>query len=791
MQKRRTTKKKGKQVPVMDSSHSYSPNNLSESWDCPPSARKHLIPDFSVVSTRRASLRLANKFIETRTKHVHANQVQDSNVSYARGASLRSAKKLSVTRTTSVQANQVSECSVAKLESPPTQILHPSTFALEIRHEETDKVGDSVAPQNYSIDVAEMANHSIQMEEHNAFEAQCIPLELKPLAENIQASSNSRERADNNNSKSISMVGHSSSRFSLNLTEMVNMWDNEGDEVNSVEQRSSMDTVEGYQVKPKFMAILRKILIKHGDVFQNSLVSTMTFRSIFLEVICDIISELQDKGLHKIKEDELQNMIGLANEMKNMKVNIEWLHLRLEEILEARQILEQSGMLKEKKDSNKKVIDTVKRELEHCEAEKKTLEAKFRSLCDKENACKEALARAQDECAMISQTITYAKSKSESWECPPYERKSLIPDSSILYDPCLDSLRSAKKFIETRITSVQAYQVPQCSAVGLDSPPRQVAPLSTFTPQIRHRDTEKVEHSGAVAPQNCSIYVTKMAEDIQASSNSKEKAYNNNSKSISMFEHSSSHFSLNHTEMVNMWDNECDEVNSVGQSSSIDTVEVEGYQVRPEVESILRKILTKHGDVFKNSTVSTMIFRSMLLEMVCDIISELQDKDLHKITEDELHSMLDLASEMKNMKVNIEWLHLRLEDILEARQILKQSGMLKEKKHINKKIVQTVERELEVCEAEKKAVEAKFQSLCDKESACKEALARAEDECVRICQTMTYAKSQLRHFVNCSLMNAFCPLTFVGLLLQHGILVNFSAKVLEIGVRRICVKKRR
>ncbi|TKY60191.1 Phospholipase protein [Spatholobus suberectus] len=351
----------------MESSHSDSPNNRSKSWECPPSARKRLIPDSSII--------------------------------YARRATLRSAKKLIETRRTSVQAYQVSECSVVEPESLPRQVARPSTFVPEIRHEETENAVDSVAPEKCSVDVAEMekvsedekpmANHSIQMEEHNAFGAESIPLEKEPLVEDIEAPSNSRESADKNNGKSASMVGNPSSRFSsLNLTEMINMWDNEGDDgANFVGQSSRMDAVEGYRVKPEFMPILRKILSKHGDVFKNSTVTT--FRSIYMGVICDIISELQDKGLHKITEDELHYMIALANEMKNMKANIEWLHLRLEEILEARQILKQSDKLKEERDSNKKVIETVKRELEECEAEKKALSAKFRSVCDRESACKE------------------------------------------------------------------------------------------------------------------------------------------------------------------------------------------------------------------------------------------------------------------------------------------------------------------------------------------------------------------------------------------------------------------
>ena len=53
------------------------------------------------------------------------------------------------------------------------------------------------------------------------------------------------------------------------------------------------------------------------------------------------------------------------------------------------------------------------------------------------------------------------------------------------------------------------------------------------------------------------------------------------------------------------------------------------------------------------------------------------------------------------MKVNIEWLILRLEEILEARKLLNQFAMLKGEKYVSKKIIESVKRELEQCEAEK------------------------------------------------------------------------------------------
>ncbi|KAG5041112.1 hypothetical protein JHK85_013588 [Glycine max] len=207
-------KNKGKQVQLMDSSHSDSPKNLSESR-CPPYTKKRLIPDSTVISTRHASLRSAKKLIETRGTSVDVAQMKKA-----------------------------------------------------------------------SEDENPVANHSVQMEEHNAFEAQFIPFEQEHLEEDIEAS-NSGESSDKNNDKSISMVGHPS--FCLNLLNLL-IW----------------------------------------------------------------------------------------------------------------------GTMR-----NKEVIEFVEKELECCEAEKKSLEAKIQSfqslvdrICNRETTCKKILTRAQDESARISQLIT-------------------------------------------------------------------------------------------------------------------------------------------------------------------------------------------------------------------------------------------------------------------------------------------------------------------------------------------------------------------------------------------------
>lgn len=229
--------------------------------------------------------------------------------------------------------------------------------------------------------------------------------------------------------KQLPLVEKPISMVSLGITEFVkNMAVDEDDEVDS--QRCAMDTVEGYTVKPESMAILRKILTRHGDILKNCTVSTMKFRSALLEMICGIISELQGKDLRQIKKDVLHNIIKLVDEIKNMEVDIEWLRRLLVDMLKAKQDYgENFGKLKEKKDSNKKTIEDAETKLAECQEQKKKLSAKYKevealleSTLDEEIVCKEALAKAKDESTKTAQTIKCAISKVERFlDCSPVD----------------------------------------------------------------------------------------------------------------------------------------------------------------------------------------------------------------------------------------------------------------------------------------------------------------------------------------------------------------------------------
>ncbi|KAK2384527.1 hypothetical protein QL285_071863 [Trifolium repens] len=239
----------------------------------------------------------------------------------------------------------------------------------------------------------------------NTFEKESIPLEPESLAGGI---------TNKNQRKRISMVGCSSSvRRTLNLTEMVEMVGNEDDDDDDDEEIQSRpeNTVKGYHVKEEFMPILTKIIGKYGDIAKNCVTESVEYRSALLEMICGIISEFEKKDLSKTKDAALTRKIALVEGIKRMNVEVEWLHMRLIEVREARELLMQSGMLKEKTDQNKKLIAESESALEKCEARKKEVEEQLKTICDEAAVCKQNLAKAKNDSATITRIVGFAKSK--------------------------------------------------------------------------------------------------------------------------------------------------------------------------------------------------------------------------------------------------------------------------------------------------------------------------------------------------------------------------------------------
>ena len=271
-------------------------------------------------------------------------------------------------------------------------------------HKEAENVENLTGvPELMEEDEAEnsLSNHSNLMFRQNTFEEESIPMV--------------EEIANKNDRRSATRAGYSSPSFSLTLTEMAAMAamtkEEEDDDIVSERQSRPEDTVNGYCVQPEFKPTLRNIIGKHGDIAKSCLAKSVKWRSALLETICGIVSELVKNDVTNIKGKDLKRMIDDVNEINNLKVEVVWLQTRLTEILEARQILKQSGTLKEKKDSISKFIEIAESELKECEAEKKELSEKLKVVCDKEADWKKRLARMHDESTKTFKRIKDAKSK--------------------------------------------------------------------------------------------------------------------------------------------------------------------------------------------------------------------------------------------------------------------------------------------------------------------------------------------------------------------------------------------
>ena len=139
-------------------------------------------------------------------------------------------------------------------------------------------------------------------------------------------------------------------------------------------------TVEGYRVKPNFAPILRDILLKHGDVTANCGKKSIAFRSLLVENVCSIFQILQATEFILLTPMEIDGLLDLLRDIESSDVEVKWLHQRLDEIQEAKQLLKESPKLKLTKNQSSLANKMIKKEIETHEEEVCKLQEKINSL---------------------------------------------------------------------------------------------------------------------------------------------------------------------------------------------------------------------------------------------------------------------------------------------------------------------------------------------------------------------------------------------------------------------------
>lgn len=218
--------------------------------------------------------------------------------------------------------------------------------------------------------------------------------------------------------------------------------------------------------------------------------------------------------------------------------------------------------------------------------------------------------------------------------------------------------------------------------------------------------------------------------------------------------HPTKTMSLNLTRMAALMNDYSSDADEVGSQPAHLSVVVNGYRVKEEAAPVLQKIFLKYGDIAKNSSFSSVNISSSLLELVCDIYKKLEETDnFRSINPKELQSMLDEVRDLESANLDVGWLSQRLNDISQAKQLVKDSRKLKEAKTRNLAVMETSKKELEEMKEEWAACVATCHVLQERIRKKEDefGIARCENE--MIMQQFEDSKAKVNDFLKKSLVH--------------------------------------
>ncbi|XP_027180047.1 uncharacterized protein LOC113778753 [Coffea eugenioides] len=152
---------------------------------------------------------------------------------------------------------------------------------------------------------------------------------------------------------------------SFNLSEMAHMSNDDFHDDEEVESAidPALVTVHQYRVNQEVAPLLRAIFAKYGDIAKNTILESPKTRRIFLEMVCGIYQKLENSGILDISSFELNTLLRLIHDLECMKLDVKWLHQKIDEISYAKHILGDYFSLKKERTRNFELIARKEEEL--------------------------------------------------------------------------------------------------------------------------------------------------------------------------------------------------------------------------------------------------------------------------------------------------------------------------------------------------------------------------------------------------------------------------------------------
>ncbi|KAK4422611.1 hypothetical protein Salat_1843600 [Sesamum alatum] len=127
---------------------------------------------------------------------------------------------------------------------------------------------------------------------------------------------------------------------------------------------------------------LKAINKKHGDITQDCSLESDCMKTLVLLGICKVVQELEKKQLKDIDVNTLDSYYTVVRDAENMKVNVQWLHDRLDEIKDAVILREAAKGMVDERNRRLESIDNRKKELSMRKVEVERLMSEIKSFED-------------------------------------------------------------------------------------------------------------------------------------------------------------------------------------------------------------------------------------------------------------------------------------------------------------------------------------------------------------------------------------------------------------------------
>ncbi|CAI0541478.1 unnamed protein product [Linum tenue] len=131
------------------------------------------------------------------------------------------------------------------------------------------------------------------------------------------------------------------------------------------------------------------------------------------------------------------------------------------------------------------------------------------------------------------------------------------------------------------------------------------------------------------------------------------------------------------TQMEDMFADEVDRLDEVDCPAF---VTVGRYRVKESCAPVLRTIIRKYGDIAANYTLKSPENRARALETVCECFPSFQTKKLNEVDPTNVGKALDVLNDLREAGLDIGWICERLEQIVKAKQVLKQASEMRQAK---------------------------------------------------------------------------------------------------------------